>query len=140
MPRAYSQDLRDRVLAAAHAGEASHGAVAARFAVGESTVRGWLRRERVTGRTSALPYLGSTGRSRLGAAGEALLVALVAERSDRTLAELAEALRQRAGLAVSTMSVWRACGRLDLRRKKKVPAAGRAGAPGRGGGARGVAG
>jgi hypothetical protein len=76
MPGAYSHDLRDRVLAAAHAGltrasrgphagltRASRGphagltqdAVAARFAVGESTVRQWLRRERLAGQTTAHP-------------------------------------------------------------------------------------
>jgi len=73
MPRAYSQDLRDRVLAAAHGklphGKLPHGAVAARFAVGESTVRSWLRRERLTGRCTARRSPG--GRSKLAGAGEA---------------------------------------------------------------------
>lgn len=118
MPRAYSQDLRDRVLAAAHGG-LTHGAVAARFAVGESTVRSWLRRERRTGSRTARPARG--GRSKLGAAGEVALRALIAERNDRTLAELAAGLRTRAGIQVSIMAVWRACERLALRRKKKEP-------------------
>lgn len=138
MPRAYSQDLRDRVLGAAHAGE-PHVRVARRFAVGESTVRSWLRRERRTGSTTPRPNRGATGHSHLGAAGEALLRTLVADENARTLAELAAALRERAGLAVSVMSVWRACRRLDLRREKKEPAAQRAGAPRRGGGARDLA-
>jgi len=138
MPRAYSQDLRDRVLAAAHACE-PYVRVAVRFAVGESTVRGWLRRERRTGSTTPRPNRGAAGRSHLGAAGEALLRTLVADENARTLAELAAALRERTGLAVSVMSVWRACQRLDLRRKKKEPAARRAGAPRRRGRARELA-
>jgi transposase len=123
MPRAYSQDLRDRVLTAAHAG-LTHGAVATRFAVGESTVRSWLRRERLTGSRSAHPPPG--GRSKLGPVGDDALRALVADRNDRTLAELAEGLRERTGLRVSVMAVWRACERLALRRKKKEPCARRA--------------
>ena len=125
MPRAYSQDLRDRVLAAAHAGQ-THLAVAARFAVGESTVRSWLRRERLTGATTARPYRGRTGRSSLGPAGEALLVTLFAQENTRTLGDVAHALGARLEHHVSPMSVWRACKRLDLRRKKKEPHARRA--------------
>lgn len=118
MPRAYSGDLRARVLAAAHAG-LPHGAVAARFAVGESTVRGWLRRERLTGSAAPKPHGGGAGPLVAGAAAQ-VLRELVAERDDRTLAELAAGLSERAGVAAGLMSVWRACKRLDLRRKKKV--------------------
>jgi len=125
MARPYSQDLRDRVLAAAHAGQ-THLAVAARFAVGESTVRSWVRRERVSGSRAARPNRG--GRPKLGPAGDAALRALLAERSDRTLAELAEGLRERVSVRVSVMAVWRACERLGLTRKKKEPRPRRAGA------------
>src|SRR5688572_11984389 len=116
MGRAYSQDLRDRVLAAAHAG-LPHGAVARRFAVGESTVRGWLRRERLTGSRAPKPHAGGTGPT----VDAATLRALVAQRNDHTLAELADALRERTGHAVGVMSVWRACKRLGLARKKNEP-------------------
>lgn len=121
MGRAYSQDLRDRVLTAAHAG-VTHRAVAQRFAVGESTVRGWLRRERRTGSRAPKPHAGG-GAPTVDAAA---LGALVAERNDRTLAELANALRERTGRTVGVMSVWRACRRLGLARKKKEPQSRRA--------------
>ncbi len=121
MGRAYSQDLRERVLAAAHAG-LTHGAVAARFAVGESTVRGWLRRERLTGARAPKPHAGGT-RPTVDAR---VLAALVAERNERTLAELAAAFRERTGRAVGVMSVWRACRRLGLARRKKEPRSRRA--------------
>ena len=123
MSHPYSQDLRDRVFAASHAGQ-SHLAVAARFAVGESTVRSWLRRERETGSAAPRPHPG--GHPKLDATGDATLRALLAERNDRTLAELVAGLRERLGVRVSVMAVWRACQRLDLRRKKKKPRARRA--------------
>lgn len=65
MPRAYSQDLRERVLDAARQGY-MYGAVAARLAVGESTVRGWFHRERLSGRRTPGPHPG--GHSKVGMA------------------------------------------------------------------------
>jgi putative transposase len=127
MPRAYSMDLRERVVAAAREEGLTHGALAARFRVGESTVRGWLRRARETGSVAAKPH-GGGGPPKVGAAGGAVLAALVAERNDRTLAELAALYGHRTGVAVSIHAVARACRRLDLRRKKKEPGARRAGA------------
>lgn len=126
MPRPYSPDLRERVLAAAHAG-LTHGAVAERFRVGESTLRGWLRRERETGAAAAKPH-GGGARPKVDAAGAPVLEALVEGRNERTLAELAALYRERTGTPLSIHAVWRACKRLDLRRKKKEPGGCRAGA------------
>ena len=53
MAGAYSVDLRERVLAAAEAGEAV-SAVARRFAVGRSTVQDWVRALRQDGRREAV--------------------------------------------------------------------------------------
>ncbi len=125
MPRAYSQDLRSRVLAAAHRNQWSYRALAERFQVGESTVRLWLRLERTTGRTA--PKRPPGARPQIAGPGEQLLRDLVAARNDATLAELA-AYRARTGVPVTVMTVWRACRRLDLRRKRKKPAPRRAGA------------
>ena len=92
--RPYSQHLRDREHAVAHAG-LIHGAVAGRFAVGESTVRSWLRRERVSGSTTVRPNQG--GGPKLDTTGAAALRARIAERDDRTLAELTRGLREHVG-------------------------------------------
>ena len=120
MPRAYSVDLRARVLAAAREDRATYPALAARFAVGESTVRLWVRQARTTGQVTPKPHGGGTP-LKVDAAGAAVLRDLVRERNDRTLAELQAGYRERAGIAVSVSAVWRACKRLDLRRKKKKP-------------------
>ena len=125
MPQPYSRDLRERVVAAA--ARQTQAEVAARFAVSESTVYKWCRRARETGSAAPKPHTGG-GRPKVDAAGAAVLLALVAERNDRTLAELAALYRERTGVAVSIHAVHRACGRLGLRRKKKEPGPGRAGA------------
>ncbi len=120
MPRAFSLDLRERVLAASRDDQLSHRAIAARFRVGESTVRGWLRRVRTTGALAAKPHAGGS-RPKVDAAGGQVLLALIDEQQDRTLAELAAGYRARTGVGVSVSAVCRACQRLDLRRKKKEP-------------------
>jgi transposase len=139
MPAAYSPDLRTRVLAAAREGRLSYGALAALFRVGESTIRGWVRCERETGRTTPKP-LANGAVPAIAGAGEQVLRDLVDARNEATLAELAAGYRERTGQPVSVRSVWRACKRLDLRRKKRGAAARRAGAARRGGGAGDLAG
>jgi transposase len=121
--RPYSIDLREPV-AAAREGHLSHAVLAALFRVGESTVRGWLRRARETGSVAPRPHAD-------GAAPKVdavVLDALVAERNDRTPAELAAVYGQRTGVAVSIHAIDRACGRLDLAAEKRKPGARRAGA------------
>lgn len=119
MPAAYSLDLRQRVLACAEEEGLTHGALARRFRVGESTLRGWLRRARETGSVAPKPHAGGPTPA-IDAAGAAVLEALVAEANGATLAELAARYAARRGTRVLDVStVCRACQRLDLRRKKK---------------------
>jgi transposase len=116
MPQPYSLDLRERVVVAAV--HQTQAAVAARFAVSESTVYKWCRRARETGTLVPKPHTGSSP-GKVAGAGTEVLRALIAERNDRTLEELATLYTARTGIAVSLHSIWRACKRLDLRRKKK---------------------
>ncbi|HEY0778752.1 MAG TPA: helix-turn-helix domain-containing protein [Gemmatirosa sp.] len=131
MSAPYSLDLRERVLAASRADHLSPGEIAARFRVAHSTVRNWLRRARETGSVAAKPHGGGMP-PKVDAAGAPVLEALVDDRNERTLAELAEGYRERTGTVLSLHAVRRACVRLDLRRKKKVAGRGRAGAARRG--------
>ncbi|HEX6051507.1 MAG TPA: hypothetical protein VFZ21_19645 [Gemmatimonadaceae bacterium] len=80
--------------------------------------RGRRRRAREGGSPAARPHTGG-GRPKVDAADGAVLRALVEERNDRTLAELAALYGHRTGVAVSIHAIHRACGRLDLRRKKR---------------------
>jgi transposase len=59
MARAYSQDLRDRVIDAALAGAPARQA-AARFGIGDATAIVWVRRARRNGERTA-PSRGSPG-------------------------------------------------------------------------------
>ena len=125
MPQPYSMDLRTRVVAAAQ--HQTHAEVAARFAVSASTVSKWCRRAREAGSPVAKPHRGGTP-GKVAGAGAAVLADLVSARNEATLAELADAYRERTGIAVSIHAVWRACDRLGLVRKKTEPRPRRAGA------------
>ena len=120
MPRAYSLDLRARVLAAGQQQRWSYRALAERFQVGESTVRLWLRQARTTGQTT--PKHSPGARPVIREAGAEVLRRLVHDQNDATLAELATQYRERTGVAVGISAVWRACRRLGLKRKRKKPA------------------
>ena len=116
MPRAYSIDLRERVLAACEAGEGSQARTAERYRVGERTLSGWLKAAREEGRRAPKPLGG--GPKPVG--GEAAtLAALVAERNDATLAEYADLLADRTGVRRSPSALCRALKALGLVRKKR---------------------
>jgi putative transposase len=90
MPRAYSQDLRDRVIDAVLVGGESRRSAARRFGVSESSAVKWLERlERLGDRRSA--RMGGYRRSKLEPHRDWLLMAIAAE-PDLTLAALCERL------------------------------------------------
>ncbi len=85
MARAYSLDLRERVVAAVLGG-LSCEAAASRFAVSESSAIKWTRRKRETG--SAAPDKMGGKRRRLLEGEREWLMARMAEKPDLTLAAL----------------------------------------------------
>ncbi len=89
MVRPYSLDLRERVISALEAG-ASCRAVADRFGVAVSTVVKWGQRYRRTGTVAPGKYGGHKRHSL--EPHRALVHRLVAERPDRPVRELREAL------------------------------------------------
>ncbi len=127
MPRAYSEDLRRRVIAAVEAGRSARQA-AAQFAVAPSTAIKWVQRWRRSGSLAARPTA-VPGRSPLDRHAEYLL-ALVGEEPDLTLAEIRDRLQGRAVRAGIT-SVWRFFDRHGVSFKKN-PARRRAGSSRRG--------
>jgi transposase len=114
MPKAYSQDLRERVVGTVEAGASCHEAAAA-FEISPSSAIRWVARWRQTGSAAAKPMSGK--RSPLDAHKQWLLE-LIAAEADLTLEEIRGRLRQR-GIKVSASSVWRFCDRHDLTFKKK---------------------
>lgn len=105
MPRAYSQDLRDRVIDAVVKGGESRRAAARRFGVSDASAVKWLQRyERLGDREHAV--LGGYRRSRIRVHREWLLAAIAAE-PDLTLAALCDSLTAEHGLRTDTGSLSR---------------------------------
>ena len=118
MPRAYSADLRERVLGAGERGEGSQAEIARRFGVCAATVSNWRRMARVEGRRTAKPPSGGV-RPQLDAPALAALRALVAEDNQATLSEYGARLAERTGVRVSNPVLCCALKRLQLTRKKR---------------------
>lgn len=116
--KAYSLDLRERVAAACGEPGAKIYQVAARFAVSLSFTNKLLRRQRTTGKLTALPSHPGPG-PRLDSTGDQHLLACLRAQPDATLAEAAQALLAAGGPLLSTSATWRACERLGWKRKKK---------------------
>ena len=116
MARAYSSDLRVRVIEAINGGTSTRQA-AARFAIGIATAGAWYRRWRETG--EAKPgRLGNPGGSKLDA-HEAFILGLIAAEKDIALHEIAERLAEAHGLIVQPSTVWYFLNRRGLTFKKR---------------------
>lgn len=111
--KAYSMDLRERVVAACDEGGATRERIAARFSVSLRWVRGLLKRRRETGSIAPKPRGGGRPAA-FDAAAAGRLRAAVRADADATLEELGRA----AGVACSAAAVYRALDRLGITRKK----------------------
>ena len=116
--KAYSLDLRERVVAARQAGR-SEGEVAGHFSVSVSFVAKLLRRHRTRGSAAALPP-GRGPAPDVDAAALAQLTACLRQTPDATLDELRTWLAALGGPAVSRSALGRAVQGLDWRRKKRA--------------------
>jgi transposase len=114
MARAYSQDLRERVI---DAGTSARQA-AERFGIGVATAIAWVRRAR-EGERSARKQ-GQPKRSKLDQHREFLL-ALIEAEPEITIAEMQERLRSEAGVTASVGTIWTFLDRAGLTFKKRLP-------------------
>ena len=103
MSRSYSTDLRVRVIEAISGG-LSRRRAAARFGIGVSTAVTWYRRYRETGEVRARKQ-GQPSGSKLDA-HEAFILALVRERPDISLAEIAERLAETRAVSACPATIW----------------------------------
>ena len=115
--QSYSQDLRDRVLAAVDSGMSAYE-VAPLFQVSVSYIYKARGRRRATGETTVKPRLGRPGQ-RLAAHLEALQ-AKIKDAPDATLAELRVWILAEFGVSISVGGLWNTLERLDLSLKKRV--------------------
>ena len=128
--RAYSMDLRERVVAAVDAG-LTQSQAAARFGVSLRTVERYLARRRATGSLAATEQRHGrepTVRRRL----QAWLPARLDAAADATLAEHATAFAEQTGVVVSTATMSRSLSTLPVDDPAQaVTPSGRARRPGR---------
>ena len=116
--KAYSLDLRQRVLSAALRGDRTIPEVAELFGVSLTFVNKMLRLHRAGADLAPSPH-GGGHTPRLGARHHRLLRAAVASNNDATLGELREHLAAKSRVSVSDSTVSRALKALGLPRKKK---------------------
>jgi len=114
--KAYSQDLRERVMAAIEAGEQSRAELSETFQVSESTIAKWKKRWRDTGSVAALPFGG--GRRRALKECAAVIQSEVKRQPDATLEELCERVEAQTGVTASPSMMARELQVLALPRKK----------------------
>lgn len=114
--QSYSQDLRDRVLAAVDGGMAARR-VAATFGVSPSYVYKALIRRRLTGDSGANPNRGHAPR-KLTPAQEAGLAGHIKSHPGLTLIRVRAWLEAEHGVRLSTGAAWSAVRRLGLSFKK----------------------
>jgi transposase len=115
MGRAYSQDLRERVMAAVDSGTGAYAA-ASIFRVSVSYIYKVLGRRKRAGQTSARPWAGGP-KPKLAAHDEALRARVMME-PDATLAELQAWLVAECDVKVSIGCLWKRLRQLGLTLKK----------------------
>jgi transposase len=115
MGRAYSQDLRERVMAAVESGTGAYAAASV-FQVSVSYVYKALGRRRATGETHARPWAGGP-KPKLAPHDDALRARVLSE-PDATLAELRAWLIEERGVKVCVGCLWKRLRRLGLTLKK----------------------
>ena len=115
--KAYSLDLRRRVLEAALSGEHTIAEVAQVFGVGTTFVNRMLSLHR-QGQDLALRPHGGGRQARLSPAHHKLLRSAIRRNNDATLAELRTYLADKAGVALSIPTLGRILQQLGLGRKK----------------------
>ena len=114
--KAYSQDLRQRILDTVQRGDGTLGQIARRFLVSVSFITRLLQRHRSTGSLEPRAH-GGGNPAVLSPKDLEQLRELVQKQPDATLEEL----RQRLGVSCSLMTISRALRKLRLPRKKKIP-------------------
>ena len=122
--KAYSIDLRERVVASVESGECNIPAAARRYKVSEPTIERWLARKRSIGSCAPRPHAG--GPARKLASAEAVIREVVKAQADATLQELCEVVEKKTKIKSDPSMMYRELVRLKLPRKKSrsMPASG----------------
>lgn len=117
--KAYSVDLRRRVVEAYQNKEGSQRQLAQRFKLSRATIQRWLNRYR---QDKALTPKPRGGRApKLDQAAQDYLADLLQRKPDVTLEDYAELLAEQTGYRLHPSTLWRYARRLGYRYKKNTP-------------------
>jgi transposase len=118
MARAYSLDLRERVVAAIEEGLSTHQA-AARFSIGISTAGSWARLKRAQG--DVRPGRQGKPQGSVLDAHADFILGVLEDKPDTTLDELVDRLAAERAVRIVRTAVWKFLDRRDLTHKKRQP-------------------
>lgn len=113
--RAYSQDLRERVLRAVDEGK-PRAQIIELFQVSRATIKRYLKQRRETGSVQQRPIPGRTPKK--GAVLQAEVKKLVQEQPDARLQDYCQMWEERSGVSVSPSTMSRALRQAGSTRKK----------------------
>lgn len=116
--KAYSVDLRQKIIDSYHTKPISQRQLAEQFSVALSFVQKLLKQYRQTGNISPKPYRGGA-QLKLSPEQLAILAELIENNNDATLEELCRMLKEKTGVEVSRATMGRMTQRLNITVKKK---------------------
>jgi transposase len=117
--KAYSQDLRERVIAVYQEEKSTMKEVAKRFAVSRSWVNNLVQRQKQTGSVAAKPH-GGGAVAKVTATHYPILEEIIDGQNDLTLLEISQRFGEKTGVKVSQSTICRALQEIELTRKKKL--------------------
>jgi len=117
--KAFSIDLRERIVKMYEAGKQSYNEVAELFDVSRSSVKRFLKQWRSTGAVSPKPAANGS-RPFLDDAANSRLIELVREQTNSSQDDLRRLLAEETGILVSQPTISRTLKRLHITRKKKT--------------------
>ena len=118
--RAYSLDLRTRVVKAIDKQRGTQKEIAQLFGVGCTFIKKLLRQRRETGSLAPKPHGGGHVAKLDSAQGEVVRRYILKKRNDASLEEVQAYVASQVGVEVSQATVSRVLQRLDLPRKKNA--------------------
>lgn len=116
--KAYSTDLRQKIIDTYHSIPISQRQLAERFSVALSFVQKLLKQYRLTGNIAPQAH-GGGGQLKLTPEQLAILAKLIETNNDATLEELCHLLAEKTGVVVSRATMGRMTQRLNITVKKK---------------------
>ena len=117
--KAYSADLRQKIIDTYHNQPISQRQLAQRFTVALSFIQKIIKQDRTTGSVAPKPHQGGT-KLKLNSAQLAVLAELIESNNDATLAELCVMLESKTGVVVSIATMGRMTNLLKIAVKKKL--------------------